>query len=69
MVLARFIASENTSVNQAYFDALAVSKEYGQTRGIDAVLAEHNLDALLLPATDACRPAAVAGYPIVTGSL
>ncbi|CAL1710138.1 unnamed protein product [Somion occarium] len=64
-----FIASENTTVNQAYFDALAADKDIGQTRGIDATLEMFNLDALLLPTSGASGPAAIAGYPIVTVPL
>ena len=65
--LTRFIASENTTVDQAYFDALAADKDLGQTRGIDAILKMFNLDALILPTSGAAGPAAIAGYPIVTG--
>lgn len=65
--VSRFIKSENTTVDQAYFDALSADKDLGQTRGIDATLAEFNLDALILPTSGAAGPAAIAGYPIVTG--
>lgn len=64
----RFIASQNTTVDQAYFDALAADKDLGQTRGIDGTLKKFNLDALLLPSIVAPEPAAIAGYPIVTGA-
>ncbi|KAI0342226.1 amidase signature enzyme [Trametopsis cervina] len=64
-----FIKSENTTVDQAYFDALSADKDLGQTRGIDATLAEFNLDALILPTSGAAGPAAIAGYPIVTVPL
>ncbi|GJE96091.1 amidase signature enzyme [Phanerochaete sordida] len=66
---SRFIASENTTVDQAYFDALAADKDLGQTRGIDATLEMFNLDALILPSSGSPRPAAIAGYPIVTVPL
>ncbi|KAK7683068.1 hypothetical protein QCA50_013740 [Cerrena zonata] len=53
--------------NSTYFEALAFNKELGATRGIDAALQEHNLDALILPAQGlATIPASSAGYPIVT---
>ncbi|TFY75630.1 hypothetical protein EWM64_g8381, partial [Hericium alpestre] len=67
---SEFIASENTSMNAAYFAALAADKDLGQTRGIDATLKKFNLDAILLP-TDGFTsgPAAIAGYPIVTVPL
>ncbi|KAI0078089.1 amidase signature enzyme [Panus rudis PR-1116 ss-1] len=64
-----FIASENTTVNQTFFDALAADKDLGQTRGIDATLKLFNLDALLLPTSGASGPAAIAGYPLVTVPL
>lgn len=63
----RFIASENTTVDQAYFDALAADKDLGQTRGIDGALKLFNIDALVLPTDEASGPAAIAGYPLVTG--
>lgn len=37
--------------NSTYFEALAFNKELGATRGIDAALQQHKLDALVLPAT------------------
>ena len=47
----RLIESEvTTGFNATYFQALAFDKDLGATRGIDAVLREHNLDALILPA-------------------
>ena len=39
-----------TGRNSTYFGALAFCKELGATRGIDAALKQHNLDALILPA-------------------
>ena len=63
------IESEATNgFNSTYFDALAFDKELGATRGIDAALQTFNLDALVLPAPGFTTvPAAIAGYPIVTG--
>ncbi|KAF8523735.1 amidase signature enzyme [Hysterangium stoloniferum] len=67
---SQFIASENTTLNDAYFTALAFDKELGATNGIDATLKKFNLDAILLP-TDGftAGPAAIAGYPVVTVPL
>ncbi|KAI0321533.1 amidase signature enzyme [Amylostereum chailletii] len=67
---SEFIASENTTMDAAYFAALAADADLGRTRGIDATLAMFNLDAILLP-TDGFTsgPAAIAGYPIVTVPL
>ena len=67
MINDRFIKSENTTQDQAYFDAIAADKDLGQTRGIDATLQMFNLGALILPTSGAAGPAAIAGYPIVTG--
>ncbi|MDA1099144.1 MAG: amidase [Proteobacteria bacterium] len=65
-----------------YLDALATSKRLSQTEGIDKLVSEHNLDALVAPTT--CAPwlidwingdnrtggsaclAAVSGYPSIT---
>ena len=69
--LRRFIESEATTGRDAtFFKALAFDHELGATQGIDAALKEHNLDALVLPAPGFTTvPAAIAGYPIVTGAL
>ncbi|KAJ3730264.1 amidase signature domain-containing protein [Lentinula raphanica] len=55
--------------NEAYGRALARNVELGATRGIDAVLKEYGLDALVLPAKGTHTPAAIAGYPTVTVPL
>ncbi|RPD60677.1 amidase signature enzyme [Lentinus tigrinus ALCF2SS1-7] len=66
---SQFITSENTTVDQAFFDAVAADKDLGATRGIDATLQTFNLDAILLPTDVSSTPAAIAGYPIVTVPL
>ncbi|KAL5520605.1 hypothetical protein ACEPAF_2606 [Sanghuangporus sanghuang] len=68
---SQLIESETTSgFNATFFQALAFDKDLGATRGIDAALQEHNLDALILPAPGFTTvPAAIAGYPIVTVPL
>ncbi|KAF8879003.1 amidase signature domain-containing protein [Gymnopilus junonius] len=68
---SELIASEaTTGRNAAFFQALAFDHELGRTRGIDAALKEHQLDALVLPAPGFTTvPAALAGYPIVTVPL
>ncbi|THV01105.1 amidase signature enzyme [Dendrothele bispora CBS 962.96] len=65
------IRSEATNgYNATYFRALGFNHELGRTRGIDAALKQFNLDALVLPAAGwTTRPAAIAGYPIVTVPL
>ncbi|KAF8871109.1 amidase signature enzyme [Mucidula mucida] len=53
--------------DDAYFTALAFDHDLGRTRGIDAALQAHDLDALVLPSPAfTTTPAAVAGYPLVT---
>ncbi|KAF8878100.1 amidase signature domain-containing protein [Infundibulicybe gibba] len=48
---SRLIESEGTNgFDSTFFDSLAFNKDLGATRGIDAALKEHNLDALVLPA-------------------
>ncbi|ESK92746.1 glutamyl-trna amidotransferase subunit a [Moniliophthora roreri MCA 2997] len=68
---SELIAAEATvGFDSNYTQALAFNHELGRTRGIDAALQEHNLDALVLPATGlTTTPAAIAGYPIVTVPL
>ncbi|KII91546.1 hypothetical protein PLICRDRAFT_135820 [Plicaturopsis crispa FD-325 SS-3] len=65
------IESEATDgFNSTFFAALSSDKDLGATRGIDAALQMHNLDALVLPAPGFTTvPAAIAGYPIVTVPL
>jgi amidase len=75
-------AKKGPLTEKAYLDALAKCRELTREKGIDAVLAKHKLDALLVltngPAhmTDlingdsfsgsSSSPAAVAGYPTIT---
>ncbi|QRW22702.1 amidase [Rhizoctonia solani] len=65
------ILSEATlGYNSTYHEALRQNYLIGRDRGIDAALKDNNLDALLLPSDGhTTRPAAMAGYPIVTGEL
>ncbi|KAF9497570.1 amidase signature enzyme [Pleurotus eryngii] len=66
------IRSEATSgFDDAFYEALAFDEELGKTRGIDATLTAHQLDALVLPSVrfTITSPAAIAGYPIVTVPL
>jgi amidase len=68
--------------DQVYLDALAKSKKLSREQGIDAVISQHRLDAIIAPTagpswvtdwvngdfdTGGCStPAAVAGYPHIT---
>ncbi|KAJ7256617.1 amidase signature domain-containing protein, partial [Mycena rebaudengoi] len=64
------IKAQNTSIDAAYFKAVAFNRELGGTRGIDFALKEHNLHALVLPSDGYTTiPAALVGYPIVTVPL
>ncbi|KAG9226805.1 hypothetical protein CCMSSC00406_0009723 [Pleurotus cornucopiae] len=68
---SELINSEATNgFDDAFFKALAFDQELGKTRGIDAALKAHRLDALVLPSTGFTTvPAAIAGYPIITVPL
>ncbi|KAE9396784.1 amidase signature enzyme [Gymnopus androsaceus JB14] len=67
---SRLIESEATNGrDEAYGKALAKNMELGATRGIDKVLKDFELDALVLPAPRTSTLAALAGYPIVTVPL
>ena len=76
-------AQEKGPLNeQAYIDALENNRRFSRRNGIDQVMADHNLDAIIAPTggpawlTDhengdpgtasSSRPAAVAGYPSIT---
>ena len=54
-------------MDQTFFDAIEFNHDLGRTRGIDGALQAFGVDALLMPANVASGPAAIAGYPIVSG--
>lgn len=56
-------------MDAAYFAALAADTRLGRTDGIDGALQTFKIDALVLPTSGAAGPAAIAGYPIVTGEF
>ncbi|KAG6908653.1 hypothetical protein DXG01_003746 [Tephrocybe rancida] len=57
-----------TGHDAAFFSVLAEMRELGATRGIDAVLQEHDLHALVLPSDGLTSTIpAMAGYPIISG--
>ncbi|KAG9088378.1 hypothetical protein FS749_002217 [Ceratobasidium sp. UAMH 11750] len=61
-------AQATTGYSPMYYAALRANHDRGRTRGIDAVLKAHKLDAIILPSDGWARtPPALAGYPIVTG--
>lgn len=76
-------AQNTTSLeDQGYLDALAENRRLAREEGIDAVMNEHRLDALVMPTTGpawlidlvngdhhiggSSQPAALAGYPAIT---
>ncbi|KAG8758455.1 hypothetical protein FRC12_010009 [Ceratobasidium sp. 428] len=60
--------NDTSGYNSSYYNALYNDYDVGRTRGIDATLRAHKLDALVLPSNGhTSTPAALAGYPIVTG--
>jgi amidase len=78
-----FLLAQNETPSQAEYEtALATERRIGGPDGIDAVLAQHNLDAIIAPTgspawtTDLVNgdhflgassgPAAVAGYPLIS---
>ena len=81
----RLIASEASTKDKSYYDALTKARILSRTKGIDANFKKFDLDAILIPTEGQVRilrqvfacskyhlgfastPAALAGYPIVTG--
>ncbi|PPQ89267.1 hypothetical protein CVT25_001351 [Psilocybe cyanescens] len=67
-----YLAEGTDGRNQTFWAQLAFNAELGATRGIDAALKTHNLDALVAPARGRISQTfyrlylALAGYPIVT---
>ncbi|KAF7326138.1 Amidase domain-containing protein [Mycena kentingensis (nom. inval.)] len=65
-----FNLAKDRQKDDAYTAAVALSYDLGRTKGIDAALKEHNLDALVLPDSSLMYTmAGMAGYPIVTVPL
>ncbi|MEZ4633590.1 MAG: amidase family protein [Caldilineaceae bacterium] len=75
-------AAKGPLTEQAYLDAIAASRRMSREEGIDKVMDEHQLDAILAPTGGpawavnyetgdkftggSSRPAAMAGYPLLT---
>ncbi|MGZ9585520.1 amidase family protein [Paenibacillus marinisediminis] len=57
--------TSGTLTEQLYLDSLAYNREHARAQGIDYVLKEHQLDALLFPKDKGSDIAARAGYPLV----
>jgi amidase len=75
-------AAKGPLTDPAYIEAIATSRRLSRQEGIDAIMDEHRLDALVAPAGGpawpvnygtgdrftggSSRPAAMAGYPLLT---
>ncbi|PCH36783.1 amidase signature enzyme [Wolfiporia cocos MD-104 SS10] len=62
------VKSDATPQDARFWAAVVAGYRAGREDGIDGALARHALDALLLPTVRASRPAAVAGYPVMSGA-
>ena len=65
-VLIESQATSGTLQDPEYVEARRTDIERSRTQGIDAVLAEHRLDAIVFPNNWGCGIACKAGYPLVT---
>ncbi|TLS52968.1 amidase [Paenibacillus antri] len=65
-VLIESQATSGTLQDPEYVEARRADLERSRTQGIDFVLAEHRLDALVFPNNWGCGIACKAGYPLVT---
>lgn len=61
--------SDLAKQDATYWHALLHDYEMGREKGIDGALKQYNLDAILMPTSKASRPAAVAGYPVMSVPL
>ncbi|KAH9840829.1 amidase signature enzyme [Rhodofomes roseus] len=66
---ATFIKSRDTHQDPTFWDALAYDYRMGRQDGVDGLLKKYEVDAILMPTAKASRPAAVAGYPVLTVPL
>ncbi|KAF8129135.1 amidase signature domain-containing protein [Mycena galopus ATCC 62051] len=65
-----FDLAEPTQINDTYLQAVQTDIELGGSKGIDAVLQQYNLDALVLPMSEFMYElAGFVSYPIVTVPL
>ena len=67
-VTGRFVKSNDTHQNPAFWEALDYTYRMGRRDGIDGLLKKYEVDAILMPTAKASRPPAVAGYPVITGA-
>ena len=65
-ILERSEATSGTLTEPLYLESRARDLYQSQTNGIDASMAEHQLDALVFPANYGAGIAAKAGYPSIT---
>ncbi|TFY57557.1 hypothetical protein EVJ58_g6950 [Rhodofomes roseus] len=67
--VSRFIKSRDTHQDPKFWAALAYDYRMGRQDGVDGLLKKYEVDAILMPTAKASRPAAVAGYPVLTVPL
>ncbi|KAH9912595.1 amidase signature enzyme [Fomitopsis serialis] len=63
---ARFVKSNGVHQDPAFWEALEWDYRMGRQDGVDGLLKKYGVDAILIPTARASRPAAVAGYPVIT---
>lgn len=66
---ARFVKSNNAHQDPEFWEALEWDYRMGRQEGVDGLLKKYGVDAILIPTARASRPAAVAGYPVITVPL
>jgi len=64
-----FMQSNETEQDDAFHEAVAANYKMGRDGAIDGAMKKYNLDTLIAPTTNASRPPALAGYPVLSVPL